>query len=558
MADGMIHSHDRLGVLLKLHLLLTWRPPKRGGLKEVAGAFAMVFFAGITGLAIAATSLGLTYVLSDRPAEQDLVFWGGAGFLLLFFLLMGLFMETVAGGIDISLLFHYPITHPEMLLSELGARVVGPASLPAAGFFAGCAAGGLLAGRKDLALAALPALLIWLVQANLAMMTIDYLLFHVRRSRHIQEAFALVGMLLYISLLLLPNILPNGHGGQSSQSTTLSMPEWFLAAGKLLAPLAALLPGASAASWIVGGWAMIPRMGFALALILSLFLADQLLLQRLIDSGGVETPGANARRAVKRNLTMGRSKMAQFLAWPFFVKELRYMVRDPVLRNALLGVVIFPFVILYLLIQSSGIFAGAWFSQYGFQLFLLMGFARLSTNHLAVERSGLGLLLGSPAPRWAFLMGKNLAMMALFILVLLVPTGYLFWKGMPAPDAGISILIGIAAGAVYFGIANVTSILIPLPVVPRGHRLMPQGSGGMMFLLGLLNLVALTVTWIAILPLLLWRLAVSQTAAPETYLLLAVGIVLYGLLLYLVLLALASRLMERRESTIYEALVRRG
>ncbi len=183
-----------------------------------------------------------------------------------------------------------------------------------------------------------------------------------------------------------------------------------------------------------------------------------------------------------------------------------------------------------------------------------MALSRFATNHLAIERSGLGLVLGSPVPRWAVLAGKNMALMALFLCVLVVPIGFFVWKGMPPAEAGATVLTAIATGAVYLGLANLMAVLMPVPVAPRGRRLMPQVSGGMMFLLGLLNIVVLAATEIALLPLLLGRLAFSDAPGPVSGLLLALAGVLYGLVLYLLLLAWASRLMERRESTIYEAL----
>ncbi len=556
MAHGVSASRGRLGVLVRLHFLLTWRPQKRGGASDWAGGLLLVLLASLVGLMAFGVSFGMTMAASDKPAVQELVLWAGAGVLLLFYVLMGSMAETVAGGIDVSLLFHYPVTQRDMVLSELIARIAGPASFPGLGFFAGCAAGGLWAGRPALALAALLALLIWLVQANLLMMALDYALFHIRRSRRFGEALALAGSALFVGLILLQNIMAQHAAGASSQGVALSVPGWLSAAGRVLVPLAPLLPGASAASWIVGGWAVIPRAGVAGALIAGLFAADRLLLMRLAQSGAVESGRRPAGRAVDRHVARGRRRVDRFLPWPFFVKDLRYLARDPLLRTSLLSIVALPFFVVFIINEPSGLFAGAWFQHFGFLLFLLLALSRFATNNLAIERSGLGLVLGSPVPRWAVLAGKNMALMALFLCLLVVPMGFFVWKGMPPAEAGATVLTALATCAVYLGLANLLAVLMPVPVAPRGRRLMPQVSGGVMFLLGLLNVAVVAATEIALLPLLLGRLAFSDAPGPVAGLLLALAGVLYGLVLYLLLLAWASRLMERRESAIYEALVR--
>ncbi len=109
---------------------------------------------------------------------------------------------------------------------------------------------------------------------------------------------------------------------------------------------------------------------------------------------------------------------------------------------------------------------------------------------------------------------------------------------------------------IYFGLGNLLSLVMPMPVAPRGRRLVPQVSGGKMILVMLAQFAMLGAVMAVDLPVILGRVALLHVGSPLLAALALPAMVLYGALIYAVLLAAASRLMASREPALYEALVR--
>jgi ABC-2 type transport system permease protein len=224
-------------------------------------------------------------------------------------------------------------------------------------------------------------------------------------------------------------------------------------------------------------------------------------------------------------------------------KDLRVAWRDPRLKAVTLSSVIGPLVLLFLLGQGSPEGVGP------AQLVTVASIAGLGvvgSNALALERHGLGLLLGFPLDRLALLAAKNLAVLVLrgpalaaLSLASLVLAGPL----VAAAVATIVLLTQVVASAAD----NFLQILFPVPVAAAGgdpHAAVSgtRGLGAVataLLSMGATLAVAAPFAFLAWLPELLGSRALFALTLP-----LALG---GACAVYFMAASLAARLLWRRE-----------
>lgn len=544
-------GRGRLATLVGLHLILTWRPVRAEKTAGIIGTAVLILAMSVLGIVLGATSFGLTMALQQRADGPILILWAGSAALFVALLLQGLFREGVGGGIDVSPLFHMPVAPGEMVRAGLLSRLLGPWTLPPAGFFTGCVAAAALSGRVGFALAVIPAALLWCVHAFLILMAGDFLLFNLRRSRRVVEALGILGTLLLMTWMVVMNRHALGHQeGDASMSMGGLTTLW-----RALGPALMVLPGFSAASWVGAGWLAAVRLPVALAEAAGLYWLAGVLLGRLVDQGAAEGRGRK-RRTEAAPVPSRAGLLDRWAVWPLARKDFLYFARDPFLKTMLMGMVLAPMVMMLIFMGQNSPF-GMTFVHFGIPLFILMSFARVSTNLLGLERTGLMVLLGSPVPRWKVLLGKNLVVLALFAAVLAVPTGILLWKGSPAGLVAADVAMALSAALIFFGAGNFMSIYMPLPMAPKGRRLAAQVPVGRQFLAMFVQMALTGACSLASLPIVIGRVAAGALGASALWVaLLGAAMLLYGTVIYAVLLACASRLMPPKEPDIYEALVR--
>jgi len=543
---------SRLGILIRLQLIIAWRPAKRGKIPEYLAIGFVAVLLGALALGLAAISFFTLLNLSDAAAGGPRIMLIGGCALFLAYLFIGLFQEGVGGGVDLSLLFHMPVSPGEMTRADLLSRLISPWALPPLGFFAGCIAGVMARGHFLFGCAIFPAAMLWYLQTFLTLMVGDLLLYHLRRSRRFVEMMGFLAMLAFMSWVVLQNtVLVRSSADGGGHRLIKMLADYWDGARYLVS----LLPGASALSWTAWGWYAPVVLAAAVGTVAGLYGLSGFLLRRLMEEGTAKTArrrGApTVRRALKRPGLIERLPM-----WPFILRDFRYLSRDPYLKTMVLGMVMGPVIILAVLAGPGGRL-GMHFLHYGAPFLLLMYCSQLSNNHLGLERAGLLNTLVSPVPRWRLLLGKNMVLMAFYLLLMCLPVGLLVWRKASAFDIASDVVLAVALAPIYFGLGNFLSILMPVPMAPKGKRLRAQVPMGRMFMLAIAQIVLLGLAGLAAAPLFLGRFALSYLGGGAWLAEVAGGaMILYGLLIYALLLGGATRLMPRREPDIYEAVLR--
>ncbi|MFI4944252.1 MAG: hypothetical protein ACHP85_13360, partial [Burkholderiales bacterium] len=157
-------------------------------------------------------------------------------------------------------------------------------------------------------------------------------------------------------------------------------------------------------------------------------------------------------------------------------KELRVVWRDPRLKAVSLSGIIGPLLVLFVLGQGP---AGIGPSQL-FAVAQVAGLGAVGANALALERHGLGLLLGFPVDRLALLVGKNLALVVLRgpVIVSFGVVGLVFGGAAVVPAVlTLLLLTQMVASAAD----NYLSILFPiaLPAAGRDQNAPISGARGL-------------------------------------------------------------------------------
>ncbi len=543
---------SRLAVLVRLQLIIAWRPTKRGRLPEMAAIGLVILAMGALAVGLAAVAFFSMLHFEQPATSAPMLLLVGGGIIFLFYMFMGLFQEGVGGGVDLSLLFHMPVSAREMTRADLLARFVSPWALPPLGFFAGCFAGALAVGRILFACWVVAATVLWFAQTFLILMVGDLLLYHLRRSRRFTELVGFAGMLLLVAWIIFQNRLAAGggapHGGRHLIRDLAGYWDRIRYA-------VSLLPGASALAWPSWGWYGLVVLACALGTVAALYFLSGFLLRRLMEEGTAKTARRRGTPSARR--TLKRPGLIERLpVWPFILRDVRYLSRDPYLKTMVLWIAVGPIIIFTVLFNPGGTL-GTPLLNYGAPFLILMYCAQLSNNLLGLERAGLLNTLVSPAPRWRVLLGKNLVLFALYLVLMCVPIGLLIWQKASVLDIVADLVLAAALAPIYFGLGNFASILMPTPVAPRGKRLRAQVSMGRMFILAIMQFVLLGVAGLLATPLFVGRFALSHLSVGGWAADAACGVmVLYGLLIYVLLLAGAAHIMPDREPAIYEAVLR--
>jgi predicted permease len=231
-----------------------------------------------------------------------------------------------------------------------------------------------------------------------------------------------------------------------------------------------------------------------------------------------------------------------------FEKDVRMSWRDPALKATLFVGLMGPLVFVVFLLR--GMTAGG--SRPLLYLALFLGVSAFGSNAFGLERRGIALLMSFPVERWRILLGKNLSgiLFRLPGLIMLVVAALVLRAGALLPAALTIALCGLIVSA---GVDNYASILFPAshgdprqgPATARG-----RGLGAMLMsfvLLAVTLALAAPFLFLAWLPLLLGQPLFWLATLP---LALAGAAAVYAMLL-----AGASRVLERREPELMERML---
>jgi ABC-2 type transport system permease protein len=393
-------------------------------------------------LSAAATMVGLLWALSP--------------------LLSGLAMAETH---DLSRLLFFPVPFSSLLASSLVANLLEPATLmklPVV--LAACAGlGGPFVHRPFVLLLGLLAFVLTLAIAQ----TMGLVLHALHRNRRLHDRAMFVGLGLGFLLSLLPFLVL--YGGRSFR---LALHSLVVLDVFVVSPWAWPVRGAVHASrgeplqavlWGVAGT-------FALVIVVG---RNAVLARRLYE-GDLELGPATTEKAAGRRFVLPGEIGA------LFEKDLLLYWRDPRLKAMLFTSVMSPVLLLLLWSGAAGPPRG------GFLVFLaaFSGLSALGGNAFALERRGLLLLLSFPVDRFAVLVGKNLAAMALrlpSLLALAVVAAVIAPGGLLLPllaIAVITLMMGAAAllSALLMFVAVVLAspfmLLAYLPVLLEDLRLL--------------------------------------------------------------------------------------
>ena len=431
---------------------------------------------------------------------------------------------------DLTRLMPYPVPLTTLVASSLVANLLQPtvlAQVPPLVALA-LALGG---PRWPLAFVALALGLLLVLAAGQAT---GIALHALARNRRIHDRVIFVGIGLGVLLSLLP-ILMLSRGGSAARRLLVALLERDVF---LLSPFAW---GARAAVHAGRGEGL-AFLGFSAAGMGGLVAAvgvSTLLAHRLYR-GELDTGEAAAHGASRARMRLPGA------VGSIVEKELRVTWRDPRLKAVSLSGVIGPLLVLFLLGQGST--AGIGPAQL-FAVASMAGLGVIGANSLALERQGLGLLLGFPVDRLSILVGKNLALVVLRGPVLVSVTLaalVLAGPGVVPAVASLVLLTQILASAAD----NYLQVLFPIPVPAAGRDPNAPISGTRGLGAAAMGLVAMIVTLVASAPFAL--LAWLPHLLVERWLwVLTLPLALAGAsAVYFMATSGAARLLERREQDL--------
>jgi len=350
---------------------------------------------------------------------------------------------------DLTRLLSYPVPLRTLVVSSLASNLLQPtvlAQLPPL-LALGLALGG---PRFSLALVGLGLGLLLVLAAGQAT---GIALHALSRTRRTHDRLVFVGIALGLLLSLLP-ILMLSRGGSEARRLLVTLLERDVF---LVSPFAW---GARAAVH-AGRGEPLEFLGFSAAVTLALIatLGVSTLVAQRLYRGELDTGEAAARGAARWSLRLPGAVGA------IVEKELRVSWRDPRLKAVSLSGVIGPLLLLFLLGQGRA--AGIGPAQL-FAVASMAGLGVIGSNALALERQGLGLLLGFPVDRLAILVGKNLALLVLRGPVLVSLALAALVLAGPVVALAVACLV-LLTQILASGADNYLSILFPIPVPAAGR-----------------------------------------------------------------------------------------
>jgi ABC-2 type transport system permease protein len=352
---------------------------------------------------------------------------------------------------DLSRLMPYPVPLPTLVLSSLLANLLQPAvvaqGLPLAALALALAGAG---PRWPIAFFALCLGLLLVLAAG---QTTGIALHALSRNRRWHDRAIFVGIGLGVALSLAPVVMLS-RGGHAARRLLLALLErdFFVLSPFAWGVRAAVHAGRGDALDLLGFCAG-TTLALAAAIGVSTLVAHRLYRGEL-DTGEAG-PGASSRARLRLPGTVGA--IAE--------KDVRVAWRDPRLKAVSFSGVVGPLLLLFLLGQGTP--AGVGPAQL-FWVASLAGLGVVGSNAFALERQGLGLLLGFPVDRLSLLVGKNLAGMLLRLPVLLsLSLAALFLAG-PAVVPAVATLV-LLTQLVASAADNYLSLVFPIPVPAAGR-----------------------------------------------------------------------------------------
>jgi hypothetical protein len=435
---------------------------------------------------------------------------------------------------DVSRLLHFPIPAWTLVTSSLLANLSQPmvvAEVPIVLALAFAVAGRALA----LPLTLLGVLLSFGVILAAAQVT-ALLLHGAARNRRLQDLATFLGIGMTFLIGLLPLLLLwGGAGPVAAAARAVRSTDAFAVAPFAWGVRAAVHAGRG------------DMLGFAVhataaALAIAALMAISAVLIHRISRGELDLAGGSSGTALPARMRFPGAVGA------LFEKDVRMSWRDPALKATLFIGLLGPLIFVVFLLR--GVTHGG--SRALLYLALFLGVSAFGSNAFGLERRGIALLMSFPVERWRILLGKNLSAILFRLpgLAMLVVAGLVLDAEMLLPAALTIALCGLMVSA---GVDNYASILFPAshgdprrgPSAARG-----RGLGAMLMsfvLLGVTLVLAGPFLFLAWLPLLLGRPVFWLGSLP---LALAGAAAVYALLL-----AGASRLLERREPELMERML---
>jgi ABC-2 type transport system permease protein len=524
---------DRLRALVALR----WRLEARavsGSRGRAAALLVAVPALGVFSLAAAFVAFSLVRLVERAQPELTLPALSAAATLFgLTWALSPLLAGVSATEThDLGKLLTYPVPVPTLVASSLLANLLQPmvlAQLPPLAALA-LALGG--AGARGVV--ALVGLALGLALVLAAGQTVGMALHAVSRNRRWHDRALFAGIGLGVAFSLLP-ILLLSRGGSQARRLGLLLLERDVSA---LVPFAwgarAAVHAGRGDALAFLGWASASTLALTAVIGVSVTLAQRLYRGEL-DLG--EATGGGAARARMR---------LPGVVGALVEKDLRVAWRDPRMKALVFTGVIGPLVLLLLFWQGS---AGPLRPGLLVAIASFSGLGALGANAFALERQGLGLLLGFPADRLAILVGKNLGVIALRLPALLVVSLATFAVAGPAfvpAIAAVVLLTQVLASAAD----NYLSILFPFPVAAAGRDPGASASGTRGLGAAAMTLLATLVTLVASGPFVF--LAWLPELLGERWLwAMTLPLALGGAsAVYFMVTSGAARLLERREQAL--------
>jgi len=435
---------------------------------------------------------------------------------------------------DLTRLLSYPVPLTTLVASSLIANLLQPTVLAQVPPLAALALA-LGGSRWPLAFFGLALGLLLVLAAG---QTTGIALHALSRNRRIHDRVVFVGIGLGVLLSLFP-ILMLSRGGSAARRLVVPLLERDVF---LLSPFAW---GARAAVHAGRGEGL-AFVGFSLAVTVALAatVGVSTVLAHRLYRGELDTGEATARGASRAPMRLPGAVGA------VVEKELRVVWRDPRLKAVSLSGVIGPLLLLFLLGQGSA--AGIGPAQL-FSVASMAGLGVIGANSFALERQGLGLLLGFPVDRLAILVGKNLALVVLRgpVLVSLALAALVLAGPGVVPAVASLVLVTQVIGSAA---DNYLSILFPIAVPAAGRDPNAPIAGTRGLGAAAMGLVAMIATLVGAAPFafLAW---LPHLLAERWLWLLTLPLAIAGAsAVYFMATSGAARLLERREQDLLASL----
>ncbi|HSD67610.1 MAG TPA: hypothetical protein VLF95_12950 [Vicinamibacteria bacterium] len=521
---------DRLIAVVALRWRLEARAvtSSRGRVAALLVALPALLFVSV---AAAFVAFSVSRLLERAQPELTLpALSAGAAFLGLTWALSPLLAGVSATEThDLSRLLSFPVPLPTLIASSLLANLLQPMVLAQMPPLVALAAGLGGVGARGLVAFAGLALALGLVIA--AGQAVGLALHALSRNRRWHDRALLSGIGLGVLLSLLP-ILALSAGGSFARRFALTLLERDVFA---LVPFSwgarAAVHGGRGEALAFLGWAGAAALALAATVGVSVALAQRLY------RGELDVGEGSARGAARARMRLPG------VVGALVEKDLRVTWRDPRLKALVFTGVVGPLVLLLVLWQGS---AGSRGSGLLLAVASFTGLGALGANALALERQGLGLLLGFPVDRFLVLVGKNLGVIALRVPALAaVSLATLLIAGPLLVPAVATVLLLTQLLAV--AVDNYLSILFPVPVAAAGRDPSASVSGTRGLGAAAVVFVAMLATLLASAPFafLAW---LPQLLGDRRLWALTLPLALAGAAaVYFMATSGAARLLERRE-----------